>query len=500
VGALFESPTIRELGEKIESAMRDPEIVEAPRIQKARRDGEAALSFAQQRLWFLNQLEPDSPFYNVPFGVRLTGYLDISALERSLSEIVRRHEVLRTIFITRDGEPVQIVTPARPLQLPVVDLSGLEESIMAEETNRLSEVVSRQTFDISVGPLLRSVVLKLEEQDHVAFMSMHHLVSDEWSMGILIREMGVLYEAFIGGRSSPLPELAIQYSDFALWQRQWLEGEVLDRQLAYWRSQLQELPPALKLSNKEHPERDSYHRAAHPIELPESLSGRLRKLCAQEKVTLFMLMLSAFKVLLYRLSGQEQIVVGAPIANRNRAEIEALIGFFINTLVLKTDLGGDPTFREVLRQVKDVCLSAYAHQDLPFEKIVDELAPERSLRYAPLFQVMFVLQNTPVTSVELPGLTIAPVKTDTGSAMFDLILIVMDSDDSIQGMWLYNTDLFEPSTINRIAEHYNAVLGEAMQNPEIKIIDIPITTEMVDNKLSRAATSEHRYEAGSFDL
>jgi len=413
---------------------------------------------------------------------------------------VRRHEVLRTVFITKDGEPAQIITPDQALELPIVDLTGLPESMKAEETSRLSESVSQRTFDISVGPLLRAVVLRLEEQDHVALMTMHHLVSDEWSMGVLVKEIVALYEAFTRNLPSPLPELPIQYSDFAAWQREWLDGEVLDRQLAHWKKQLQQLPPPMKLSSRPRPERDSYHRAAHQIELPESLSRRLKKLCTQEKVTLFMTMLAAFKVLLYRYSGQEQIVVGAPIANRNRAEIEALIGFFINTLVLKTDLGGDPSFRDVLRRVKDVCLSAYAHQDLPFEKLVDELAPERSLNYAPLFQVMFVLQNAPISTVELPGLTITPVKTGTGAAMFDLILIATDAGECIQGMWLYNTDLFDSSTIRRIAEHYVKVIEEAVENPGVGILDIPISHELAESEFSSATNIENRYEGGSFNF
>jgi len=319
-------------------------------------------------------------------------------------------------------------------------------------------------------------------------------------MGVLVKEIVALYEAFTRNLPSPLPELPIQYSDFAAWQREWLDGEVLDRQLAHWKKQLQQLPPPMKLSSRPRPERDSYHRAAHQIELPESLSRRLKKLCTQEKVTLFMTMLAAFKVLLYRYSGQEQIVVGAPIANRNRAEIEALIGFFINTLVLKTDLGSDPSFRDVLRRVKDVCLSAYAHQDLPFEKLVDELAPERSLNYAPLFQVMFVLQNAPISAVELPGLTITPVKTDTGAAMFDLILIATDAGECIQGMWLYNTDLFDSSTIRRIAEHYVKVIEEAVENPGVGILDIPISNELAESGFSSATNIENRYEGGSFNF
>ncbi|RMF36691.1 MAG: non-ribosomal peptide synthetase, partial [Chloroflexi bacterium] len=363
-------------------------------ILPRKREGNALpLSFAQQRLWFLDQLAPNTPLYNIPDAIRLRGPLDVAVLERSLNEIVRRHESLRTTFRATDGKPVQVIAPTLKLPLPLVDLSGLPKAAREAEVQRLATEEAQRPFDLSRGPLLRVTLLRLGDEEHVALLTMHHIISDGWSMRVLVQELAALYDAFSHGRPSPLPDLPIQYADFALWQREWLQGEVLEEQLAYWKQQLSGSPPVLELpTDRPRPPVQSFRGAHRPFMLPRPLSQAIKALCRREGVTPFMLLLAAFQTLLHRYTGQDDISVGTPIANRNRAEIEGLIGYFANTLVLRTDLSGDPPFRELLKRVREVALGAYAHQDLPFEMLVDALQPERDLSHTPLFQVMFVLQ------------------------------------------------------------------------------------------------------------
>ena len=399
---LFETPTVAGLAERIDAqggaALQAPPIVPVPR------DGELPLSFAQQRLWFIDQLEPGS-VYNFPAAVRLKGQLNVAALKLSLNEIVKRHESLRTTFTTVDGRPVQVIAPLLTVALPILDLRELPETEREAEVQRLATNEAQRPFDLAQGPLVRATVLRLGENDHVGLLTMHHIVTDGWSAGILIREMAMLYDAFCSERPASLPEMPVQYADFAHWQRNWLAGEVLETQLSYWKEQLRGAPPLLELpTDHPRPAIQTFHGAHQSILLAPIVGDRLKALSRQEGVTLFMTMLAAFQVLLQGYTNQDDLVIGTPIANRNRLETEGLIGFFVNTLVLRTGLSGNPTFRDLLRRVREVCLGAYAHQDLPFEKLVEELHLARDLSRNPLFQVMFVLQNTPLQAMEPAGL------------------------------------------------------------------------------------------------
>ncbi len=469
---LFERPTLGGLGLAVEEAVLRGAGVSAPPIVVVGREERLPVSFAQQRLWFFDQLQPKSAVYNMPMAVRLTGRLDIEAMGETLTEVVRRHEALRTTFVPVDGEPVQVIAPARPLAMPLVDLSALSEVVREAEINRLAAVASRQPFDLKQSPLLRVVLLRVKEDDHVVLLTLHHISSDAWSMGVMIKEIVALYGAFREGRPSPLPELALQYADFAHWQRGWLQGEVLDAQMAFWREQLAGAPVALELPTDRPRPSIQTHSGAHlPLALPEKLVESLKALGRREGVTLFMTLLAAWQSLLSRYSGQEDVVVGTPIANRNRAEVEPLIGFFVNTLALRARVGGGMSFRELLAQVREVCLGAYAHQDLPFEKLVEELQPERSLSHTPIFQVMFALQNTATgsgtgRSLELPGLSVKPLKGGNSNAMFDLTLNLTEQGSRLGGTINYNTDLFDEGTIRQMAGHFERLLELAAASPD----------------------------------
>ena len=432
-------------------------------------------SFAQQRLWFLQQLEPESTAYNLPLAVRLSGALDRSALQRSLSEIVRRHEALRTTFATAAGEPVQVIHPAVAVSLPLIDLSGLGETVREGEAERLSREEAAQVFSLERGPLLRARLIKESEQEHVALLTMHHIVSDGWSMGVLIKEVAALYGAYQAGAESALAELSIQYADYAAWQRKWLQGEVLERELSYWREQLAGAPAVLELpTDRPRPATPSQRGACQSLVLTAELSEALKQLSQREGVTLFMLLLAAFQVLLSRYSGQEEIVVGSPIANRNRSETEELIGFFVNTLVLRTRVAGEARFTEVLGRVREVCLGAYAHQDVPFEKLVEELEPERSLSHTPLFQVMLVLQNAPQGSLELPGLELRGFGREGQTAKFDLTLTMVEGARGLSVMLGYRTDLFDAASIGRLGAHFQTLLAGIVADPQQRVADLPL--------------------------
>ena len=370
-------------------------------------------SFAQQRLWFLHQWEPETPLYNIPRSFRLTGWLDIAALEQSVNELVRRHESLRTFFSVVDDQPRQVITPSLTVMLPVMDLSSIPDGERESETLRLATEEARRPFDLSRGPLLRGTLLRLAEQEHVLLLTLHHIISDGWSMGVLFRELSALYDAFSTGKPSPLAELPLQYPDFAVWQREWLQGEVLEGQLSYWKNQLADAPAVLELpTDRPRPPVQSYRGARQSMVLSGELNEALKTLSRQQGVTLFMTLLAAFQTLLHRYTQHDDIIVGSPIAGRNRTEIEGLIGFFVNTLVLRTDLSADPSFRQLLGRVRKAALDAYAHQDLPFEKLVEELHPQRNFSHSPLFQVMFAFQNVPMTELRLTGLTVNSLKAD----------------------------------------------------------------------------------------
>jgi len=362
------------------------------------------LSFAQQRLWFFDQLEPGSPLYNIPQAVRLSGPLAPEALERALCEIIRRHATLRTTFSAQDGRPVQIIHPTLPFTLPVIDLTDRPGNERETEALRWAEAEARQPFDLQRGPLLRATLLRLAETEHIVLLTLHHIIADGWSMGVLVRELAQLYHAFVHNQPSPLPDLPVQYVDFVAWQHAYLRGATLERQLNYWKQRLGDLPPPLDLPTDRPRTAFNGARGAHrSFSLSAALTESLKAIGRSEDATLFMTLLAAFQTLLFRYTGQEDISVGSPVANRNRAEIEPLIGVFINTLVMRTDLSGQPTFRELLRRVRETTLDAYANQDLPFEHLVEVLHPERSLSRTPLFQVMFILQNAPAAGVSPAG-------------------------------------------------------------------------------------------------
>jgi amino acid adenylation domain-containing protein len=473
-----------ELSEKkraiLEALLREQGIGEAKdeRIPRRTESGPAALSFAQQRLWFLDQLEPESPLYNIHVAVNLSGPLNVPVLQRSMGEILRRHEALRTTFAVIDDRPVQLINKTAVFKLPVSDLQELDESERWLRMSAWAEAEARRRFDLTKGPLLRANLLRLSETEHVLLLTIHHIVSDGWSMGVFVRELAALYKAYMAGRPSPLPDLPIQYADFAAWQRGWLQGERLEEQLSYWRTQLADAPPLLKLpTDRPRPPVQSYSGAHEALLLSESLSRSLKELSRREGATLFMTLLSAFSTLLYRYSGQRDILVGTPIANRNRAETESLIGFFINTLIMRTRFAEQMTFRELLGQVRETALEAYAHQDLPFEKLVEELQPERTMSHSPVFQVMLDLQNAPMCDLELQGLRLTELPFDSRMAKFYLTLTVSETDGRLSALLEYNTDLFDAATVRRMAGHFERLLEAAVSDPDEQVSRLPLLTE-----------------------
>ncbi|HKR23467.1 MAG TPA: condensation domain-containing protein, partial [Pyrinomonadaceae bacterium] len=472
----FESATLAQQAAAVEAALGAASDLSAPPIVPVSREGVLPLSFSQQRLWFLYQLEPSTSAYNIPTAVRLSGLLDRDALGRTLNEVVRRHEILRTYYCMVDGKPAQVVGPPLELKIDSIDLGELteRESRMLE----LAAEEARKPFDLTCPPLLRASLVRLGPEEHVLLLTVHHIVSDGWSQGVLVREVGKLYQAFSEGKESPLEELPVQYADFAHWRRNWLAGDVLDQHLAYWRRQLAGDLPVLGLpTDRPRPEVQSFHGATLTTILPSALSEALSVVCRREGVTLFMLLLAAFKTLLYRYTGQDEIVIGAPIANRNNIETENLIGFFVNTLVLRTDLSGDPHFPELLARVRKVTLEAYAHQDLPFEVLVEDLQPERSLSRNPLFQVMFQLENTPKEELPLPGLTLSPVGVAGVASQFDLSIDVVESDAGLGMTAEYSTDLFEAETIRTLLKRWEVLLESIAAAPEQRLSELSLMDE-----------------------
>ncbi|MDZ8262382.1 amino acid adenylation domain-containing protein [Nostoc sp. ChiQUE01b] len=436
------------------------------------------MSFGQQRLWFLDQLQPGNFANHIWVALRLTGFLHQAAFLQTLNEIVRRHEVLRTTFETIEEKPVQVIIPNLSLTLPTINLEELPDIQQKAEVKKLVIQEIQQPFNLSQAPLLRATLLQLSNIEYVLIFTMHHVISDGWSMGVLIKEVAALYEAFSTGQPSPLSELPIQYVDFAAWQKQWLQGQILQSQISYWKNQLEGAPKLLELpTDYPRPAVGSFRGATYSFELSYELSVALNKLSQQYESTLFMTLLAAFQTLLWRYTGSEDIVVGSPVANRNRTELEGLIGFFINTIVLRTNLAGNPTFEELLTRVRKVALAAYAHQDLPFEQLVEELQPQRNLSHTPLFQVMFVLQNSPMSALELPGLTLSLLDIDNGTAKFDLTLEITEKAQKLLVNLEFNTDLFEESTIKRIAGHFQTLLEEIALNPKLRISELSLLTE-----------------------
>ncbi|MES2940789.1 MAG: amino acid adenylation domain-containing protein [Pseudomonadota bacterium] len=439
-------------------------------------DVERPASFAQQRLWFLDQFESGgNAFYNIPIGVRMRGVLDVPALDRTLNEVVRRHEALRTTFATLDGVPVQVIASVLVLALPLHDLVGLPAGEREARAQWLAQEEAGTPFDLATGPLIRASLVRLAAHEHMLLFTVHHIVSDGWSMGVLVREVAALYGAFIRGLPSPLPPPAIQYADFARWQRQWLRGEVLDAQLGYWREQLRGIPTLLALpTDRPRPAVQRYLGARFGFTIDADLAAGLRALGQAHQATLFMVLASAFDILLWRYTGQDDLCVGTPIANRNRAETEGLIGFFVNTLVLRTQVDRRQSFVQLLGQVRERALAAYAHQDVPFEHLVEAFNPERSTSHAPLFQVMLALQNMPVQALELPGMALEIVHADNATSKFDLTLNVIDGKGALAANFEYNTDLFDGDTVGRMARHFSGLLRAILARPGLPVGDLPL--------------------------
>jgi hypothetical protein len=454
----------------------------------------APMSFAQQRLWVLDQLDPNRPIYNVPDTYYFKGRFDLDALERSLTELIRRHEGLRTTFQLIDGEPVQVIDAPQPLKLNIIDLSQLRRKQREAEARRLANEESQLPFDLSRGPLFRAQLVRIAEEEHLLLVTMHHIIADGWSLGVMARELETLYETYKAGEISPLPELAIQYADFAVWQREWLEGAVLDKQLEYWRERLAGVLPELELpADRPRPARQSYRGAAIHLDFDPEVIAPLKEIARERSATLFMTLLAAFNVLLWRYSGQSDLSVGTPIANRNRAETEHLIGFFVNTLVLRTKIDGNSSFRELLDQVRETTLGAFEHQDVPFEKLVEEFESERDLSRQPLFQVMFALNDAKdLQSTEVESKW---RRNKVSTVKFDMTLTLVMSDNDVSGAIVYSTDLFDATTIERMIEQFHLLVEAIAADPDQRLADLPPLTEDEQQMLDQWNNTRREYPA-----
>jgi amino acid adenylation domain-containing protein len=479
LNAIFDSPTVAKLDQVINELRLNGKGISLPPIERvAPEREEIPLSFAQERLWFLYQLEGASATYNIPAALCLRGDLNLDAFEHTLSEIVRRHEVLRTSFHSVNGTSVQVIHPEVSLNVERVDLQHLQKTEQETVLKQQVQKLAIKPFDLERAPLIRCCIWQLSNNEHVFAINMHHIVSDGWSIGVLVQEVSALYPAFCAGEVSPLLELEIQYADFAQWQREWLSGEVLEQQLQYWTSQLQGAPELLQLPlDRPRPSVQTYQGATASFTLGQELAQKLQALSRQTGSTLFMTLMAAFVTLLYRYSGESDVVIGSSIANRNRSEIESLIGFFVNTLVLRTRLEDNLSFDQLLKQVRETTLQAYEHQDVPFEQIVEALRPQRSMSHSPLFQVMFDLQNTPLGEVELSGVKLSEVKQESTAAKFDLTLSVTETSIGLECEWEYNTDLFDRSTIERMASHFENLLSAIVANPHQTVSELPLLSE-----------------------
>jgi amino acid adenylation domain-containing protein len=472
--SVFEAPSIARFAERLgeSPASGRPPIAPSPLRQVTNR---FPCSFAQQRLWLLQELDPESAAYNIPSALRLAGRVDIPAFARALFEVVRRHEVLRSTFEAAGEGPVQVVGPAGPVPLPRIDLSGLADERREAELARRAGEEARQPFDLCRGPVFRAVLFHLGPEDHAFLLSVHHIVSDAWSRSILVRELATLYAGFHRGLPSPLPELPLQYADFAAWQRGWLAGEALEEQLAHWRERLAGAPRVLDLpADRSRPAVRTYRGAVERFALPGGLLDAIRELGKKTGTTPFMVLLAAFDAVLYRYTGQERLLVASPVAGRTHREVEGLVGFFINTLVLAADLSRDPSFADLLARTRETALDAFAHQDLPFDRLVEDLQPERDLSRPPLAQVLFALQNVPRESLELPGLTATPVDLDTGTAKLDLSLSFLEQEGELAGAVEYDEDLFDAARICRLAGHLRELLEGATADPGQRVSDLPL--------------------------
>ncbi|HXO42091.1 MAG TPA: amino acid adenylation domain-containing protein, partial [Thermoanaerobaculia bacterium] len=483
---LFEGPTVAALAQAIEPVLEERAQAQATQTAQAEqpeaatelapvpRGQDLPLSFAQQRLWVLDQLEVAGTTYNIAVSLRLRGALSVAALAAALSELSARHESLRTSFPKVAGQPVQRIAPPRAAALPLVDLRRLTQASRQQETARVSATLTRQPFDLATGPLLRTALVALAQDEHLFALTVHHIVADGWSLGVLVHDLAAFYQAAVSGEPAGLAPLPVQYPDFAVWQRRWFAGDRLEAQLSYWRRQLAGLPPALPLAIDGPRQVGRGQLGTRHLRLTPARTADLRELARREQATPFMVRLAAFAALLWRHTGQEDIAIGTPIANRERVELEPMIGFFVNTLVMRIDLAGDPDFRTLLARVRERALDAYAHQDLPFERLVEELAPERDLRLNPLFQVMLQVGNLPLAPISLTGLQLVPVPAARGQAMFDLLLSVAEQGDELLGTLDYDAELLAGATCERLARHYTALLLAAAAEPGRRLAELPL--------------------------
>jgi hypothetical protein len=502
--SLFERPTPRGLGEEVERLVREGAGASAAPPLTARGGGAVrgggtgggggavrAASYAQRRLWFMQQMDEGGSAYNCPGGARLVGELDVAALERALEEVVGRHEALRTSFREEGGEVVQVVSAPGPVRLTVHDLSAMADAEREQAVHEMAQRHAREGFDLRRGPLLRAGLLRLGAHEHVFLLTMHHIISDGWSMGILIRELGALYEAYRAGAGSPLPELEVQYGDYAEWQREWMSGEVLEQEVEWWRERLKGGEELLRLPvDRERSGEQRYVGGQVGFEVDEEESEGVRVLSRKEGCTLFMTLLAAFQVLLFYYSKQERIRVGTPVAGRGQLATEGLIGFFVNTVVMQTELGGNPTFKELLARVREAALEAYAHQEVPFEKLVEELRPVRSLNHAPLFQVSFAFQNVPSQELRLPGLSLTPLVIDDGTAKFELTLVMSERGERLGGTFSYNSGLFDAETVNRMVANLGVIIRRIISRPESTLEELGASVAAEERKERSAKAGE----------
>ncbi len=473
----LDRPTVAGLAQRVEEQMSQGARAQVPPIVAVPRDGPAPLSFAQQRLWFLDQLEPASPVYNMPVCVRLEGELDRTALARSFNEIVRRHEVLRASFTAVHGHPCQRFEPSLGVEFPVLDLRTLPADEREPEARRLLLDEARRPFDLAAGPLVRACLIRLQDQLHFLLVTVHHIVADAWSLGVMVRESSLLYDAFQNGDPSPLPELAVQYADYAAWQRERLAGDDLQAQLAYWTEQLRAVPALNLPTDRPRPSVASGRGGERSRDMPAALVGSLKVLGRQERVTLHMTLMAAFQVLLHRYCGQDDFAVGMPIAGRTRGEIEGLVGLFVNTLAIRAQLSGNPDFRTVLRRVRHASLEAYAHQDLPFDQLVAQLHPHRDPALSPIFQTLFAFQNVPLPVFQSGVLAATPMDFHNGTAKFDLALFASETESGLQLSMEFSSDLFDAETVDRMLEHYQVLLEGIAADPDGSISALPLLSE-----------------------
>lgn len=478
LSSFFESPTIAACAAKIEKRMRDQEGLQQPALVRASREEDLPVSFAQQRLWFLDQLEQGSSFYHISRAFRFSGRINVDALSAAINEIVRRHEPLRTSFLEIEGTPQQRINDPEPVPLPVLDLTLTPASVRDEEVRRLASERIREAFDLARGLLLRATLIRTDQEEWVFVVTIHHIAGDAWSLSILFRELTALYKAFALEKPSPLPDLEIQFADFAAWQRSWLDGEMLEKHVSYWKQQLAGAPLVLELpTDNPRPPTQTFRGARFRFNLSPELTANVKKLSKREGVTAFMTFLAAFQLLLSRYTGQTDLLVGTDVANRNRVETEAMIGFFVNVLPLRINLAENPVFTDLLRKVREITLRAYAHQEVPFERLVAESKPKRDLSRNPLVQVLLVMQNTPVQELEIEGANVTPFELPAESSRFDLALFVWERGDSFSGTYLYNPDLFDAQTIDRMSGHFQTLLRSILDEPSSRIGSLRIKSD-----------------------